>query len=225
MVGVFVTGTDTDVGKTWISYGLVRALLAQGHSVVGMKPVASGCQLTADGLRNGDALLLQQAASVRADYSAVNPYAFEPAIAPEAAARQAGVKITPAVILDCYEQLADVADHVVVEGVGGWRVPLNGGYDVAAMAVDIDLPVVLVVAIKLGCISHARLAAESILASGLPLLGWVATAAASPAVDSVTVEALKQALPVPCLGVVPKLASPAEVAEYLSIELIQSAVI
>ncbi|MBL4623225.1 MAG: dethiobiotin synthase [Immundisolibacteraceae bacterium] len=220
MAGVFVTGTDTEVGKTWVSVGLIQALANSGRRVVGMKPVASGCQRTDLGLRNADALLLQQASSVGADYATVNPFSFEPAIAPEAAANMAGLAIEPGVIKDCFDQLAGFADLVVVEGVGGWRVPLNGEYDVASMAIDIGLPVVLVVGIRLGCISHARLSAESIQSSGLPLLGWVANCGSSTDADQASIEALIKAMKAPCLGVVPRVASPNEVAGYLTVDSI-----
>ena len=219
MAGLFVTGTDTDVGKTWISYGLMHVLGGLGHQVVGMKPVASGCRQTSKGLRNEDALLLQQASSVSAEYAMVNPYSFEPAIAPEAAAKLTETVIDRAIITSCFSHLNDLADQVVVEGVGGWRVPLHGQYDVAAMAADIGLPVVLVVGLRLGCINHARLTAEAIIGSGLTLVGWVANSISASAGDQQTVETLAELLPAPCLGVVPKLKSPIEVSGYLSIPI------
>lgn len=217
MTSLFVTGTDTEVGKSWISHGLIRLLARSGKQVVGMKPVASGCRLTRDGLRSDDALLLQQAATRTPDYELVNPYAFEPPVAPEYAATQAGVTIDPAHILRCYRALDSVADAVVVEGVGGWRVPLAGGYDVAAMAAQLALPVLLVVNVRLGCLNHARLSAESIQASGLELIGWVANSPDAVEVERATVSALERALPAPCLGVVPRLDNASQVSDYLLI--------
>ena len=215
MSGLFVTGTDTGVGKTWISQGLIRCLARSGARVVGMKPVASGCRRTDAGLRSDDAVLLQQAATETVEYELVNPYAFEPAIAPEAAADLAGITIDPEHILNCFEALGLTADSVVVEGVGGWREPLAGSYDVAKMAVQLALPVVLVVNIRLGCINHAMLTAESIRGCGLPLLGWVANQINSVEAESYTVRVINQLLAVPCLGAVPQLPSSDLVSEYL----------
>ncbi|RLA06846.1 MAG: dethiobiotin synthase, partial [Gammaproteobacteria bacterium] len=206
---------DTGVGKTWISQGLMRCLASSGKSVVGMKPVASGCLRTDQGLRNDDALLLQQAATISVAYELINPYSFEPAIAPEAAADLAGVTIDPRHIFDCYEELNSIADSVVVEGVGGWRVPLAGDYDVAMMARQLALPVVLVVNIRLGCINHARLTAESIRGSGMHLLGWVANHLNPAETNSYVVGMIDRALAAPCIGVVPLLPSSHLVSDYL----------
>ena len=215
MASLFVTGTDTEVGKSWISHGLIGLLARSGKQVVGMKPVASGCRPTREGLRSDDALLLQQAATCSVGYELVNPYAFEPPVAPEYAAAQAGVTIDPAKILRCYQLLDSMADAVIVEGVGGWRVPLAGSYDVAAMAAQLALPVLLVVNVRLGCINHARLSAESIQASGLELSGWVANSPGAVEIDRATVIALEKALPAPCIGVVPRLDNPRQVVDYL----------
>src|SRR5690606_25531823 len=157
--GYFVTGTDTGVGKTRISLALMRALQAQGHTVLGMKPVASGCRSTADGLRNDDAVQLRAQASFDVPYDQVNPYAFEPPIAPHLAALAVGTVIRIDVIRDMLDRLGASADRVVVEGVGGWLVPIDASATMADVAVAVDLPVVLVVAVRLGCLNHALLTA------------------------------------------------------------------
>lgn len=172
--GIFIAGTDTGVGKTVITSAILKALQTQGKTVIGMKPVASGCEVTADGLRNDDALSLIRYSNVTTSYSMVNPYAFEEAIAPHIAAKLAGVCIHPERITALYKRLSSQADHVIVEGVGGWLVPISATQTMADLAVMLDLPVVLVVGMRLGCINHALLSYQSILTSGLPCAGWVA---------------------------------------------------
>ena len=172
--GLFITGTDTGVGKTWISAGIMKLLKNQGQSVIGMKPIASGCKLTNAGLRNEDALILQQQSSVEIDYEQINPYAFAPAIAPHIAAEQADVTIDIQRITKSYHALSTQADRVIVEGVGGWQVPLSGNNTVADLACALDLPIILVVGMRLGCINHALLTVQSIQQSGLKLAGWIA---------------------------------------------------
>ncbi len=171
--GYFITGTDTDVGKTLLSAALVHAIAGQGRRVVGMKPVASGCYQDGDGLRNGDADLLEQAANVILDYEMVCPYRFVPAIAPHLAAGQAGVEISTERILECYRHAASQADQIIVEGVGGWLVPLADGLSMADIAAEMDLPVIMVVGARLGCINHTLLTRQAIASSGLPLAGWI----------------------------------------------------
>ena len=202
--GVFVTGTDTGVGKTWVSAGLIGALRRPGLRVAGMKPVASGCGQTPDGLRNDDALALQAASGLRLPYELVNPYAFEPAIAPHVAAADVGVAIRFTVIARALRGLQAQSDWVVVEGVGGWRVPLGPDGDVADLAAHLNLLVVLVVGLRLGCLSHAALTAADIRRRGLPLVGWVGNAieARFERLDD-TLKALGDILPEPCLGVLP----------------------
>ncbi|HET7370431.1 MAG TPA: dethiobiotin synthase [Gammaproteobacteria bacterium] len=172
--GYFVTGTDTEIGKTIVSAALIRALNRRGRRTVGMKPVASGCIETADGLRNEDAVALMNAAAADCPYEDVNPYAFVPPIAPHIAADEAGVSIEFGRVQECHERLAAAADCVVVEGVGGWTVPLNADQSVADLAVALDLPVVLVVGMRLGCLNHALLTAESMRRAGVRCAGWVA---------------------------------------------------
>lgn len=204
MSGYFITGTDTGVGKTEITAALVRKLAGDGKQVIGMKPVASGCRLTPGGLRNEDAEQLLAASSVQADYELVNPYAFEPPIAPHLAARDAGTRIELERILDCYERLSDLADSVIVEGVGGWHVPLGRVITTEHLAKALNLPVILVVGMRLGCINHALLTADAVTAAGLSLVGWVANQV-DPEMDRLSdnIESLRERIAAPMLGQVP----------------------
>jgi len=199
-----VTGTETGIGKTVVSLGLMQALPDRGLSVAGMKPVASGCETTAAGLRNDDAVSLQRQSSIALDYDAVNPYALEPAIAPHLAARAAGINIDIGVIHDAYQRLAAQVDCVVVEGVGGWRVPLNDREEVADLAARLGLDIWLVVGMRLGCLNHALLTAMAIEHSGCRLAGWVANQL-PPRMDSAqeNINTLKDKLSSPLMGVIP----------------------
>lgn len=221
--GCFVTGTDTGVGKTWIACGLMAALRLAGHTVVGMKPVASGGFHTPAGLRNEDAVKLDALSSVDLPYEWLNPYCFEPPIAPHIAASEAGVEIAFDRIETIAEDLSRQADCLIVEGVGGWRVPLSRDGDVQALAAILGLPVVLVVGVRLGCINLAALTASAIKASGLPLAGWVANTI-DPAMQRLeeNLAALDQAIAAPCLGVVPFQQDfhPETLAAFLSQELL-----
>ena len=170
--GCFVTGTDTGVGKTLVSQMLLYRLRLTRTAVAGFKPVASGCEQTSEGLRNADALSLQRASSIALPYASINPYAFAPPIAPHIAAEQAGVSIDCEYIRRGIACVA--AECVVVEGVGGWLVPLNRGQTIADLAQLLGLPVVLVVGLRLGCLNHALLTAEAIRSRGLELAGWIA---------------------------------------------------
>lgn len=210
MKGYFITATDTDAGKTFISAGLLRSLSSRGYRTLGLKPVASGCRLTSQGLQNDDARQLMQAANVALDYQTVNPYAFEPAIAPHIAAEQVNVSIDLQHIARLVEAQKSRADYVLVEGVGGWLVPLNASETIADLARLLNFPVILVVNMRLGCINHALLTAQSITAAGLPLAGWIANHAmtgSSPAMDCLqeNVQTLKTRLETPFLGYVPHL--------------------
>lgn len=202
--GCFVTGTDTGIGKTRVAAGMLRALARQGRPAVGMKPVASGAVATQEGLRNDDALLLRASASLSRDYALVNPYCFAPAIAPHLAAAEAGVEIRLAPILDAYRKLTRDAEFVVAEGIGGWQVPLSGSLALPDLARALELPVLLVVGLRLGCLNHALLTARAIAADGLVLAGWVANEI-DPAFErrDANLATLENTLPAPLLGRLP----------------------
>ncbi|HVI58025.1 MAG TPA: dethiobiotin synthase [Luteimonas sp.] len=199
--GVYVTGTDTDAGKTVASAALLHALRARGLRAVGMKPLASGCAHTAHGWRNDDALALQAASAPRPAYDDVNPFALPLPLAPEFAAREAGITVELAPILAAHARLAAQADFVLVEGVGGWLAPLTATLDQSGLARALELPVVLVVGLRLGCLNHARLSARAIAADGASLAGWIASEV-DPAMAhrDDNFEALRERLPAPCLG-------------------------
>ncbi len=172
--GVFVTGTDTGIGKTEVAAGLIAAAAKLRLKAVGMKPVASGAEATPEGLRNTDALSLMAASNLKKLYAEVNPYCFAPPIAPHIAALEAGVEIELEAIRRAYAGLCQGADAVVVEGVGGWQVPLSPVLELPDLARALELPVLLVVGLRLGCLNHALLTARAIRADGLELAGWVA---------------------------------------------------
>ena len=206
---IYVTGTDTGVGKSLASAALLHALRARGQRAVGMKPVASGCERTADGWRNEDALLLQAASDPRPIYADVNPYALPSPTAPQLAAREAGITVDIGPLQAACARLAAAADTVVVEGVGGWMAPLADGLDQAALARALGAEVVLVVGLRLGCLSHARLTARAVQSDGLRLLGWIGSGVDPvPHRQDEYVELLCDALPVPCLGVIPHMPEP-----------------
>ena len=172
--GFFVTGTDTGVGKTLVACALLRAYAGRGMMAVGMKPVAAGAAPGAHGLRHADVESLMAAGNVVVPREHVNPYCFALPIAPHIAARQAGVTISLDRIVESFRVLAARAQMVVVEGAGGFRVPLGPGLDTVQLAARLGLPVVLVVGMRLGCLNHALLTADAIAARGLPLAGWIA---------------------------------------------------
>lgn len=206
--GLFITGTDTDVGKTWVTLGLLNALAATGVRTAAMKPVACGAVATEAGLHNDDALRLQRAATVALPYALVNPYCFAPPIAPHIAAQRAGICIDTASIKTAFDAIAAQADCVVVEGAGGWCVPLNARETLADLALRLELPVVLVVGMRLGCLNHSLLSAEAIVRSGLPFAGWVANSINADFAElAENIAALSERIPAPLLGVVPHLAA------------------
>lgn len=208
--GVFVTGTDTAVGKTRIACALLRAHTASGQRAVGMKPVAAGALPGASGLSNEDVELLRDASNVRAPRELTNPYCFGPAIAPHLAAAEAGVVIELPRIVAAYAGLSALAEHVVVEGAGGFLVPLGGALSMADIATTLSLPIVLVVGMRLGCLNHALLTCESIQRRGLRLTGWVANCI-EPDMQRVehNIAALRERIVAPLLGVVPYVPRPA----------------
>ena len=207
--GLFLTGTDTGCGKTAIACGLMACLRRQGVDVAGMKPVASGAERVGGRLRNADALAIQARHARPPAYELVNPFVFEPPVAPHLAAEACGVRIDFERIRRCGRSLQAGGELLVVEGVGGWRVPLGGERTVADLARLFGFPVVLVVGLKLGCINHAALTAEAIRRDGLSLAGWVANrvepAMLNEAGNLATLEALIRA---PFLGRVPWLETP-----------------
>lgn len=174
MSGLFITGTDTEIGKTFVSSILIKIIAEEGYKVIGMKPVASGAKNVNGILKNDDALSLIQASNVDADYNSVNPYVFEPAVSPHIAAEQAGIEINLDEIKKCFSQLQKKSDVVVVEGVGGWYAPLSTHTTVADLAESLKLPIIIVVGLRLGCLNHALLTVEAIRKSGLSIAGWVA---------------------------------------------------
>ncbi|MCB1760358.1 MAG: dethiobiotin synthase [Gammaproteobacteria bacterium] len=207
--GYFITGTDTGCGKTLVTLGLMWRLQASGYSVLGMKPVASGCERRAEGLRNEDALRIQRQGSRRLPYEEINPFAFEPPIAPHLAAADAGVGIDIASIGAGYRRLAEQADRVLVEGVGGWHVPLSERQMLQQLVVALNLPVILVVGLRLGCINHALLTCDAIVAAGCQLAGWVANRT-DPQMTAVegNLQTLRDRIGAPLLGVVPYMLEP-----------------
>lgn len=214
--GLFVTGTDTGVGKTVIAVALVRGLVAQGLRVAVMKPVASGSEHTPEGLRNEDALQLIAAANVRAPYESVNPYCFEPAISPHIAAKEARIRVDCGQIARHLAALAAGPDYVVVEGAGGWLAPISERESMADLAAALELPVLLVVGLRLGCINHAALTKQAIDSRELRFAGWVANGI-DPALArrAENLEALERAFAQPPLAIVPFLPANAPPLELL----------
>ncbi|HXQ30801.1 MAG TPA: dethiobiotin synthase [Steroidobacteraceae bacterium] len=205
----FVTGTDTGVGKTLIAAALLRGCRAQGLRVAGMKPVASGCMTTPAGLRNEDALTLLRESSAQWPYEVVNPCAYRPAIAPHLAAEEAGRPVDFEAIAANYATLTALSDIVIVEGAGGWRTPLGGALTVGHLARHLELPVIIVVRLRLGCLNHALLTAESVLAQGASIGGWVANGIESDFERRAeNVATLKGLIPAPCLATIPRLEPP-----------------
>nr|WP_042042938.1 dethiobiotin synthase [Aeromonas rivuli] len=225
MTTFFITGTDTDVGKTLVSRALLQAASAQGRSCVGYKPISAGCEPTPQGLRNRDALQLQQAASLSLPYEWVNPFAYAPPIAPHIAAAQVGQPIVEAELTAGLRRLENNgAELVLVEGAGGWHLPLNAQRLLSDWVSDLRLPVVLVVGAKLGCLNHALLTLAAIEQAGLLLAGWVMNRLpCGMSCYEENLATLRQRLPAPLLGEIPILSEPdsANVQEYLDISLLR----
>lgn len=218
--GVFVTGSDTDCGKTFVARAMLHQLGAQGVRAAGFKPVAAGAAWRDGELRNDDALALQSASGPDLPYALVNPYCFEPAIAPHLAAAEAGVEIDLGVILAARAGLAQQCDFIVAEGAGGWLVPLGPHLDIEGLAVALELPVLLVVGLRLGCLNHALLSARAVRASGARLAGWVASQV-DPHMQraEANVASLVERLGAPCLGVLPRPGSDERLAGRLPLAL------
>lgn len=169
----FITGTDTDAGKTWVTTECLKALVASGIKAIGMKPVASGCEMTSEGLRNDDALKLIAASSAPLDYALINPISLREPTAPEIAAKHDGLDISLTPIFRAYEQVRKQSDLVLIEGVGGWMAPLSDTLEQADLVNEIRCPVILVVGLKLGCINHARLTQSAMKQDGVHCAGWI----------------------------------------------------
>lgn len=171
---LFITGTDTGVGKTLVSVSLVKALVQHDLRVAVMKPIASGSERTSAGLRNADALALAEASNVVVPYASINPYCFEPPISPHIAAEETKIDVDVGLIKSRFEALASGADFVVVEGAGGWYAPISKTKSMADLPKSLGIPALLVVGMRLGCLNHALLTRQAIEASGVELAGWVA---------------------------------------------------
>ncbi|SEG71659.1 dethiobiotin synthase [Marinobacterium lutimaris] len=221
----FITGTDTDAGKTLVSAGLLHHANELGLRTIGLKPVAAGCEDHGEGLRNSDALILQATASVQLPYQQVNPIALAEPMAPHLAAQREERRLSAdRIAAFCRGALMQPADFALVEGAGGWRVPLSSREMLSRVPQLMELPVILVVGMKLGCISHALLTAEAISRDGLQLAGWVANVVdPEMAVLQENIDTLKGALHAPLLGVVPHLSdpSPEQVAAHLDLSAIE----
>ena len=208
----FITGTDTEIGKTYVASALIRHLVALGYRVAGMKPVASGCEKSSNGLRNSDALSLMAGANVSLPYDDVNPFAFGPAIAPHIAAQEAGQLIDIAKIGAIAQTIE--ADYLVIEGVGGWCVPLGDECMLAELAKATADEVIIVVGMRLGCINHALLTAAQVERDGMPLKGWIANHVdPDMQVQSENLKTLQTLMPCPLLGMLPWNNSPQQNAD------------
>ncbi|MGQ8366706.1 dethiobiotin synthase [Glaciecola sp. 1036] len=182
MKKIFVTGTDTEVGKTLVSELMLQALQAKYKKVLGFKPIAAGCQQTTYGLRNDDAVKLQQASSVEVEYKTVNPFAFEPPVAPHIAAKLADTRLDLNMLQDAYEDIACLnPDLLLIEGAGGWRLPINDDNEfLSDLVIQNQIPVVLVVGMRLGCLNHALLTYQAIMRDNLQCVGWIANQCVEP---------------------------------------------
>ena len=220
----FVTGTDTEVGKTVASCALLQAAKAVGYRTAGYKPVASGSEKTPEGLRNSDALALQRNSSLQLDYATVNPYTFAEPTSPHIISAQEGRPIESLVMSAGLRALEQQADWVLVEGAGGWFTPLSDTQTFADWVQAEQLPVILVVGVKLGCINHAMLTAQAVQQAGLRLAGWIANDVVAPGKrHQAYLATLRRVLPAPCLGEIPWLADGAENAEigrYLDLSVL-----
>jgi dethiobiotin synthetase len=204
----FITGTDTGIGKTWATVSLMEYFKSQGRSVIGMKPVASGCEVINGRLVNADALLLQQHASIDLDYDAVNPYAYKHPISPHLAGQDNPADFDK--IKAAFDKLKHQADVVLIEGAGGWYSPLNTSQHNGDLAKELGLPVLLIVGIRLGCINHAILTARAIAVDDVSCVGWLANCLQpnDDGYDFQVINTLAEYISAPCLGVLPYTTSP-----------------
>ncbi len=209
MFSVYVTGTDTGIGKTLASSALLHALRGHGLRAMGMKPVASGCEQVDGHWRNADALALLAASDPKPAYADLNPYALPLPLAPELAARDAGIEVSLLALLHAHARLAAQSDALVVEGVGGWAAPLSTSLMQADLVQALRMPVLLVIGMRLGCLNHALLSARAITADGAHLAGWIASHV-DPGMERVddNLQMLRERLPAPCWGVLPHAVDP-----------------
>lgn len=223
MFSVYVSGTDTGIGKTLASSALLHALRGHGLRAIGMKPVASGSEQINGQWRNADALALLAASDPKPAYADLNPYALPLPLAPELAARDAGVGVSLPALLDAHARLAAQAEALVVEGVGGWAAPLSAKLMQADFVQLLRIPVVLVVGMRLGCLNHALLSARAIASDGVHLAGWIASHV-DPGMERVedNLQMLRERLPAPCWGVLPHATDPdpAQMATCLRIPML-----
>lgn len=220
----FVTGTDTGVGKTLVTAALLHLADKQGLKAFGLKPVAAGCESTPQGPRNEDALLLQAHSNVQMPYEQINPISLGAAKAPHIAAVEEGRRLSLDRLVGlCRGSLMQPVDLRLIEGAGGWRVPLNDRENLSGLTIQLQTPVILVIGLRLGCLNHALLTAEAIQRDGLALAGWIVSEV-DPDMDSKAenIATLKTQLPAPCLGVIPALApvSVEKAAEYLKMDVL-----
>lgn len=220
----FVAGTDTDAGKTLVSAGLLNKAKSQGMTTVGLKPVAAGCEETPEGLRNSDALILIEQSTEELPYEQVNPIAFAPPIAPHIAGQQLRRPLSAGRIVGLLRGVLMInrAQFTLVEGAGGYRVPLNPKETLADVTKELNLPVILVVGMKLGCLNHALLTVEAIQRDGMKLAGWIANRVDEDMdVYEENIATLHAMIQAPCLGEVPYLQNPTAeaAAEYLSLPI------
>lgn len=224
----FVTGSDTAVGKTLVATGLLLAARKRGMRTLGVKPVSAGCELRGEQLVNSDALALQNAATVALDYPAVNPVALEPFLAPHIAAVDAGIELSAADLIEhVARQWRIDADLMIVEGAGGWLVPLNAHETMADVCHGLDMPAVMVVNMRLGCLNHALLTAAAISAAGVRLAGWVANSVnAEMTVLDENLQTLRARLAAPQVGEVPYMGAvpdAEDIIDFLDLDTLLSA--
>lgn len=217
MGSYFIAGTDTDVGKTFVTQGLLMAAKQAGISCLGYKPVSAGCQSTPEGLRNDDALILQQYSSLPVSYEQVNPVAFADPVAPHLAAKRQSLSIDLNTIQAGFSQLENMNPQLIlVEGAGGWRLPINNEQFLSDFVVQQNMPVILVVGVKLGCLNHTLLTLEAIARDGLKLAGWIANQVDPDMLYlEENINDLKQRIAAPCLGVIPRLEKAEEAVKFI----------
>jgi len=222
----FVTGTDTEVGKTFVTAGLLTLVRQQSRRALGLKPIAAGCEITDEGLRNEDALALINASGTQLPYGEINPIALEPAIAPHIALAQVGEKVSADYLAKHCLRVVDIEapDVTLVEGAGGWFVPLSYEDALSDLALLLQFDVILVIGMKLGCLNHALLTQAAIEQAGLTIAGWVANTVTEDPMPFIedNIVTLRQRMHAPCLGVVPYLGDcdghgPESAADYLTL--------